>query len=392
MKLLLLSFICLSLCLPVLGQNTKALSQSISDCTGAVTISESGEYQMQFPGKNGSVDDLKGYASLSKINDNNSLYCSFKATATGRFSIKANSETPIQMIVFQSDSADLCQEISLGRAEIKRLIAIPNKEVGLGLNLNASMLFPLNLKEGEEVIIGFFTEKKLTSFIQVEFVFEVKSDQFIETSQGGKLIDMRDDSSKPGLSILLRDYETGKPVVANITLTGLKSITASYNGSDFRFPVDRSGKIFIKVDAEGYFFLDREEPVSPNSEIEVVLYMEPLGSGKSQKIDEIEFIPGSSEFLSTSDGKLKRLKDFLALNAYIKIEIQGHVHSNGENTFDGQKLSEARAKRVAQYLMENGIEKNRLSTVGFGNTQPVFPNAQFPSEEQANRRVEIKVL
>ncbi|WP_245545464.1 hypothetical protein [Fluviicola taffensis] len=42
--------------------------------------------------------------------------------------------------------------------------------------------------------------------------------------------------------------------------------------------------------------------------------------------------------------------------------------------------------------MDNGINKNRLTTIGLGNTMPIFPNAQFASEEQANRRVGIKVL
>jgi outer membrane protein OmpA-like peptidoglycan-associated protein len=120
--------------------------------------------------------------------------------------------------------------------------------------------------------------------------------------------------------------------------------------------------------------------------------MEPLGEGKSMQIDEIEFVPGSSEFLSTAEPKLRRLKDFLALNASVKVEIQGHVHATGENTFAAQKLSEARAKRVLNYLVENGISKDRLTAVGFGNTKPIYPEAKFAYEEQANRRVEIKVL
>ena len=213
-----------------------------------------------------------------------------------------------------------------------------------------------------------------------------------ETSEGGKLMDLRTDKKEAGLNILVRDYETGKPVISNITITGLKDITASYQGSDFRFSIEKSGKVQLRIDAEGYFFVDREEPVSANTETEIVAWIEPLGEGKSMQIDEIEFFPGSSEFLQSAEPKLRRLRDFLALNAGIKVEIQGHVHSNGENTFEAQKLSEARAKRVYNYLVENGINKERLTTVGYGNTMPIFPNAKFASEEQSNRRVEIKVL
>ena len=83
---------------------------------------------------------------------------------------------------------------------------------------------------------------------------------------------------------------------------------------------------------------------------------------------------------------------FRWINAEIKIEIQGHVFSMEENSIAGQKLSEARAKKVYNYLVTNGINKNRMTTKGYGNTKPIFPNPHFSYEEQMNRRVEIKVL
>jgi outer membrane protein OmpA-like peptidoglycan-associated protein len=58
----------------------------------------------------------------------------------------------------------------------------------------------------------------------------------------------------------------------------------------------------------------------------------------------------------------------------------------------GQNISEARAKRVVKYLIDNGIDKKRLKPVGYGNTRPIFEKPQFSYEEQANRRVEIVVL
>jgi outer membrane protein OmpA-like peptidoglycan-associated protein len=110
------------------------------------------------------------------------------------------------------------------------------------------------------------------------------------------------------------------------------------------------------------------------------------------QIEEIEFHPGSSDFTPTSEGKLRRLKDFMALNSEVIIEIQGHVFSLEDNSFAAQKMSEARAKRVYNYLVENGINKSRMTTVGFGNTKPIFPKPKLAFEEQMNRRVEIKVL
>nr|WP_294861426.1 OmpA family protein [uncultured Fluviicola sp.] len=376
----------------VFGQQVLESSDAISDCTGATNLLKIGEYRMQFSGKGGKKNDFQAYPSLSNIEEKNTLFCSFKASFNGRFTLHARCPEPIQMVIFEGETKYPCEEIAKGSAEIRRIIAKPTLELGLGLVVSQNTLYPIDLVAGKEIIICFICTPKVKEFMEVDFDFEPMTGELQETSEGGKLMDLRTDKTEAGLSILVRDYETGKPVISNLTLTGIKGITAAYQGSDFRFSIDKSGKVQLKIDAEGYFFVDREEPVSANTETEIVIWIEPLGEGKSMQIDEIEFFPGSSEFLQSAEPKLRRLKDFLALNAGIKVEIQGHVHSNGENTFEAQKLSEARAKRVAHYLVENGIDKNRLTTVGYGNTMPLFPNAKFASEEQSNRRVEIKVL
>jgi outer membrane protein OmpA-like peptidoglycan-associated protein len=376
----------------VSGQQARESSDAISDCTGATTILKTGDYRMQFPGKGGKINDFQAYSSLNDIEEKNTLYCSFKASYNGRFTLDARCKQPLQMVIFEGETKYPCEEISKGSAEIRRIISKPSMELGLSLVVSESNLYPIDLTAGKEIIICFIAPPKTKEFLEVDFVFEPMTREMKETSEGGKLMDLRTDKKEPGLNILVRDYETGKPVISNITITGLKDITASYQGSDFRFSIEKSGKVQLKIDAEGYFFVDREEPVSANTETEIVAWIEPLGEGKSMQIDEIEFFPGSSEFLQSAEPKLRRLRDFLALNAGIKVEIQGHVHSNGENTFEAQKLSEARAKRVYNYLVENGIDKERLTTVGYGNTMPIFPNAKFASEEQSNRRVEIKVL
>lgn len=348
---------------------------------------------MQFTGKSGVVNDFEAYPSLKNVPEKNALWCSFKAPADGRFTLSANvNKGPLYMLVFDSETKYPCEEISKGTAEIRRMLVEDTTHVGLNLITGKNILYPIDLYGGKEIMICFLAPYKSKEFLEVYFDFEPMTGELQESAEGGKLMDLRDDKSISGLNILIRDVETGKPVIANVSLIGMKKLTATYQGSDFYMDVERSGKITIKVDAEGYFFTDREEPVSAGSENEVVIWLEPLGEGKSMQIDEIEFYPGSSEFLPTAEPKLRRLKDFLALNANVKVEIQGHVHATGENSFAGQKLSEARAKRVMMYLVHNGIDKSRMTAVGYGNTQPIFPDAKFASEEQANRRVEIKVL
>jgi outer membrane protein OmpA-like peptidoglycan-associated protein len=46
---------------------------------------------------------------------------------------------------------------------------------------------------------------------------------------------------------------------------------------------------------------------------------------------------------------------------------------------------------VKKYMVENGVEEGRLSTAGFGETQPIAPNDTRDGRDR-NRRVEMKVL
>ena len=89
--------------------------------------------------------------------------------------------------------------------------------------------------------------------------------------------------------------------------------------------------------------------------------------------------------------RLKRLKDFLLLNPSISIEVRGHVNDEGGNSLSSQRLSKKRAKRIVDYLISCGIEPERLSAVGYGNTKPIYPKPESEEQKEANRRVEVKI-
>jgi outer membrane protein OmpA-like peptidoglycan-associated protein len=295
------------------------------------------------------------------------------------------------MVVFEQGIDNICNEIHLGTADIKRLIpSSKTSSVGLNNNPSGDQLYSLELREGQKICILFNTDDKSKEKLKLEFNFDVLNAK--STNGETKVVDLRDDEFSPAFHIVVRDASNGQPVVANLTVLGLKNLSALYMGSDFFFTIEKNGKITIKCDAKGYFFADRVENVVANVESEFTIWLEPLKQGKSLQIEEIEFHPGSSDFMPTSEGKLRRLKDFMALNSEVKIEIQGHVFSTDGNSFAGQKLSEARAKRVYNYLVDNGINKDRMTTVGFGSTKPIFAKPKLAYEEQMNRRVEIKVL
>jgi outer membrane protein OmpA-like peptidoglycan-associated protein len=114
-------------------------------------------------------------------------------------------------------------------------------------------------------------------------------------------------------------------------------------------------------------------------------------SGNKIEIDEkIQFEHDKATILPVSFSLLDEVTKVMKENAQIKkVLIEGHASSEGDKAYN-LKLSDDRAKSVMHYLVEHGIDKARLSSKGFGSTQPVADNATEPGREK-NRRVEFTI-
>lgn len=374
---------------PLFGQQKVGKdAASMNSCEGAINIFDDGEFDMQFTG--GSDNSIKDYPSLTEIDGDNTLWCTYIAPSDGDLTFVSRVKKGyLQMVVFQEVSGEICKELEEGRAEIVRLnLSKNNNLVGLDYKVDSSFLYSLHMTAGMKIQVLFATNEKSKKdmFLEWKFIPE----EFVENET--KIVDKRDDDFAPTLSFTIRDQESGLPLVAGLVIEGQKDIQGLYTGSEFFFSISRRVDLTIQCDIEGYFFHDSIYEISGTEDVEINITMDPVSTGKSLQIEEIEFKPGTSEILTSSEPKLKRLKDFLALNADLNIEIQGHVFAIGDNSFAAQKVSEARAKRVMKYLIENGIDKKRLIAVGYGNTRPVYAEPIRFYQEQANRRVEIVVL
>jgi outer membrane protein OmpA-like peptidoglycan-associated protein len=374
------------------AQTEKEQSESIADCEGAVNLFKSGNYSIQFTGKPGYIDDLTNYPSLSDISSKNIVWISYIADADGVLTLDAQiNENFLQMLIFQETTSNVCVELSNGTAEIKRMYKKRDQQVvGLDSNVAGGKLYPLELMAGQKIMIAFTTLEKTKSTVKFDFKFHSEAGSDYELKEP-KVMDNRNDDFAPTITFLARDKNSNAPVVARFIIEDNKEMAGMYRCSDLLLNPPRQCKINVRCDAEGYFFEDKEISVIGTSDQQVMFKLDRIAKGKTMQIEEIEFKPGTSEILPESEPKLKRLKDFMALNSEIEVEIQGHVFLIGENGFASQKLSEGRAKRVMAYLVDNGINKNRMTAVGYGNTKPIYPDPKFAYEEQANRRVEILV-
>lgn len=109
------------------------------------------------------------------------------------------------------------------------------------------------------------------------------------------------------------------------------------------------------------------------------------------EIPGIEYDLGKSTLRPDSKKKLDELVEFLKLNDNLIIEISSHTDLRGSDMAN-LKLSEARAKSVSDYLIENGIPAVRLTAKGYGETQPIIPKAKTEEEHQKNRRTAFRTL
>ncbi len=103
----------------------------------------------------------------------------------------------------------------------------------------------------------------------------------------------------------------------------------------------------------------------------------------------ILFDTGKSSIKTQSEAVLGDIIKILNEYPNSKFTVEGHTDSVGSDATN-QKLSEARAGSVKDYLVTNGIDASRLSSIGYGESKPIDTNATSKGKAN-NRRVEINL-
>jgi len=111
--------------------------------------------------------------------------------------------------------------------------------------------------------------------------------------------------------------------------------------------------------------------------------------GERLILKNIIFEVNKSNLLPQSFIELDRLVAYLKSNITLKIDIIGHTDNMG-NEVQNKKLSTERAKAVAAYLIQKGINRNKVTYSGLGSLKPINTNATEEGK-QKNRRVEFVI-
>lgn len=197
--------------------------------------------------------------------------------------------------------------------------------------------------------------------------------------------------------IKVLDGVTKSPVNADVIIKGLnprKAVVLS-SVSDTTLLLKSYRLYTVSVVKKGYMYFAHKFWPDEKEVHEEWVILKPLSVGLKTNIEDIYFLGDQTEIYFKSVPALEELIAFMKANPTVKIRIIGHA--NGPDTEKRgasfyKKASEKRAEAVRDYLIQHGIEPERLVTKGAGNTEMIYPNPETDWQTQANRRIEVEII
>lgn len=195
----------------------------------------------------------------------------------------------------------------------------------------------------------------------------------------------------------LIDAESRRPLAGKVEIVDLSSGSIVF--SEITFPSDGrfltslpAGKAFaFNASRGGYLFFSENFTIDPNKSSEVYeIALQPIKAGNEVVLRNIFYQSNAATLEEKSLVELRKLKEFLAINPNMIIEIQGHTDNVGGKTLN-LELSTQRAKNVYDALIRFGVNAKQLSYKGYGDSKPLAPN-DTEAGRSSNRRTQFKVI
>lgn len=116
-----------------------------------------------------------------------------------------------------------------------------------------------------------------------------------------------------------------------------------------------------------------------------------FATGTKLLVANLYFQKNSSRLVPESRALLKEYLITLERYSHVKVEAGGHTDSLGPAA-ENLVLSLKRARVIKDWLTKNGIDPERISVKGYGETQPLSTNDDEEDGRELNRRVEIRII
>ncbi len=369
--------------LPVVMSQQFIDSENIGDCFGAVLLEKESTFQAEFTGKAGFNNDVISYSDQLEINTFNTLWLRVDHDLNGLFKVNI-SDLPksTEVVVFEVAENQKCSSIHNGDGIISFQSTALDSDVIVSIDLqilkNRSYYLYLN------------TTVEGTPSFNITSTYEYqRSKEQINSLR--KIQDLRENRTGEKFTVAVIDSETKLPVEGSIIVKNTKSYNALYDANVLLFPDSEYLAFDMEINAIGYFFKDVSFSRRNTTSDTLLIALRPVKRNDQIELEGLQFESQSDALLESAKNKIRRLRDFMALNKSVNIEVVGHVFKEGKNNWKAKRLSKKRAKRVKDYLESSGIDPDRISVKGMGNSEMIYPEPENDLQIQANRRVEIKI-
>jgi OOP family OmpA-OmpF porin len=160
----------------------------------------------------------------------------------------------------------------------------------------------------------------------------------------------------------------------------------------------KAGNYRVEVLAPGYLAQQRLVRVSEGAALALAFELESEPKQKQVKVDgdkmellqPLRFADGKAVLLPDSHPLLAQVADAIIRGGFKRLRVEGHTYNQGDGAVN-LKLSKERARAVMEYLLQAGLEPERLESAGYGDTRPIAPNLT-PRGRELNRRVDLVIL
>jgi outer membrane protein OmpA-like peptidoglycan-associated protein len=261
------------------------------------------------------------------------------------------------------------------------------KNLGYPINNHLDQISIFVTADGKK---GYYGDRKVKNNIEEAVIMEFEMPEAITVQIKTQYLKGR-----------VLDAKTKEALEAEIELINLSNnrienaVKSDKVSGEYFLVLNEQTEYALEVRKKGYAFKSMRFDFSDKKAddlkpIEMDILLDPIAKGATFVLNNIFFDTGKWELREKSKTELNELIRFMQDNPQVRGEISGHTDNVGEKKAN-QELSIKRAKSVYDYLVQNGIEPQRLTYKGYGDTQPAAPN-DSEENKQRNRRIEFKIL
>jgi outer membrane protein OmpA-like peptidoglycan-associated protein/tetratricopeptide (TPR) repeat protein len=269
-----------------------------------------------------------------------------------------------------------------------------DKPVNLGSSINSNLDdFAYVVKEknnkgyvssnrtGYDRIYGFVREQNPLTMYQVEGVVEdLNSKELL----AGSLVTLFDESDTVIQDTIVGDDAYYIFKIEPNKKYKVRGTRKAYIPQDVEFSTDSKGKVQHNIYLSLESFADAEERVKEKEDGNVQV-----------ELDKIYFDFDEAVIREDAAKTLNVLVDLMKKYPTMEVEVSAHTDARGPDEYN-LNLSKKRAAATLEYLVSQGIERNRLKSIGYGEMQPlnhcVKEGICDDREYDINRRCEFTIL